>query len=62
VAAAVLTLDGLDRKSAALRIAGHPHRAMIFAALDGRSTVLPGWAAIRPPAERAFGARGEDVA
>lgn len=62
VAAAVLAVDGLDRKVAALRIAGNPYRAMIFAALDGRSTVLPGWAAIRPPAERAFGARGEDVA
>lgn len=60
VAAAEVT--GLERREIAGRIAGNPHRAMIFAALDGKPVHLQAWAAVRPPAERAFGARGEDVA
>jgi RNA ligase len=62
VAAAVADLSGLARRDIAFRISGHPHRGLIFAALDGRAIGLHAWAAVRPPAERAFGARGEEVA
>ena len=62
VEAAVAELAGLERKEAALRIASHPQRGMIFSALDGRPILAQAWAAIRPAADRAFGARGEDVA
>jgi RNA ligase len=62
VALAVAEVSGLERKETALRIAGHRHRGMIFAALDGRSILIQAWAVVRPAADRAFGARGEDVA
>jgi RNA ligase len=62
VESAVAELSGLERKEIATRIAEHPHRGMIFAALDGRSVLSQAWSSIRPPADRAFGARGEDVA
>jgi RNA ligase len=62
VAAMVAKVSGLQRKQAALEIAGIPYRAMVFAALDGRPIVPQAWAAIRPAAERGIGTRGEDVA
>jgi len=58
----VCGLQGMDRKVVAAAIAKHPHRGMIFRELDGKSTVLQRWAAIRPEAEKPFAARGEDVA
>ena len=62
VSTTVAGLAGLERKEIAARIDGNPYRGMIFAALDGRSVLLQAWSAIRPAAERGFGARGEDVA
>lgn len=62
VADVIRELTGLERKEIALKIAKNPYRGMIFAALDGRSIRLLAWAAIRPAADRGFGARGEDVA
>jgi RNA ligase len=59
---AVAGVAGLERREIAARIVEHPHRGMIFAVLDGRSVLTQAWASIRPPADRAFGARGEDVA
>ena len=62
VEATVEAVKGLERREIAARIAGHPHRGIVFAALDGKTTLMSAWAAIRPAADRAFGARGEDVA
>lgn len=62
VAAVVAAVAGLERKEIAARIVDNPYRGMIFGVLDGRSILVQGWAAIRPAADRAFGARGEDVA
>jgi RNA ligase len=62
VAATVAEVSGLERREIAGRIAESPYRSMIFAVLDGRSALLPAWSAIRPAADRGFGARGEDVA
>jgi RNA ligase len=52
----------LTRKEAAMAIAGHPQRAMVFSALDGRDITAQAWASIRPEAEKPFAARSEDVA
>lgn len=62
VDAVVTELSGLERKEIAVRIAKNNYRGMVFAVLDGRSILLQAWAAIRPAADRAFGAREEDVA
>lgn len=62
VAVVVSEVSGLERKEIALRIVEHPYRGMVFAAMDGRSALLQAWAAVRPAADRGFGARGEDVA
>jgi RNA ligase len=52
----------LTRKEAAMAIADHPLRAMVFSALDGRDITAQAWATIRPEAEKPFAARSEDVA
>jgi putative RNA ligase len=62
VASVVAEVSGVERKEIAVRIAKNPHRGMVFAALDGRSILIQAWAAIRPAAERPFGARAEEVA
>jgi len=62
VRATAAEVSGLERREIAARIAGHPHRGLIFGALDGHSILAQAWAAVQPPADRAFGARGEDVA
>lgn len=59
---AVLEWQGQDRKTIAQGIAKHPHRGMIFSALDGRSVTAQAWASIRPEAEKPYAARSEDVA
>ena len=58
----VAEVAGLERKEIAARIVEHPYRGMVFAALDGRSVLIQAWSVIRPAADRAFSARGEDVA
>jgi len=62
VEAAVASMKGLERKEIAGRIAQNPYRGMIFTALDGRSVLIQAWSMTRPAADRAFAARGEDVA
>lgn len=62
VESTLASVAGRERKEIAGRIAGHPYRGMVFAALDGRSILVQAWASIRPHNTRAFGARGEDVA
>jgi RNA ligase len=62
VDATVEAVKGMERRDIAARISGNPYRGIVFAALDGKATLMSAWAAIRPAADRAFGARGEDVA
>lgn len=62
VATTTAEVSGRDRREIAAAIAGHPYRGLIFGALDGHSILAQAWATVRPPADRPFGARGEDVA
>ena len=55
-------LAGIPRKDAAAALAQHPHRGIVFALLDGKAVTAQVWAAVRPPADKPFGARSEDVA
>lgn len=54
--------SGWERKDIAAAIAQHPHRGMVFAALDRKPITPQVWAVIRPEAERPFRIHGEDVA
>lgn len=52
VAATITATTGLDRRDVAAHVAGHPHRGLVFAALDGKPWAAAAWAAVRPAAER----------
>jgi len=52
---------GDDRATVARAIARHPHRGLVFAALDGRSVVPGAWSAIRPEAARPYPAGAQRV-
>lgn len=52
----------LDRKSAALRVASHPHRAAIFNALDGKEIDTYCWRIAQPLANRHYRPFSEDAA
>lgn len=57
-----LGLRNLPRKDAALSIAEHPYRGLIFAALDGKPLTPQVWAAVYPEHEKPFWTRTEDAA
>lgn len=57
-----LGIRDLPRKDAALAIADHPYRGMIFAALDGKPLTAQAWAAVYPEHEKPFWNRTEDAA
>jgi RNA ligase len=52
----------LDRKSAALRVTSHPHKAAIFNALDGKEIDTYCWRIAQPLANRHYRPFSEDAA
>ncbi|GHH57467.1 RNA ligase [Lentzea cavernae] len=52
----------LPRKDAAALLVDHPHRGLVFAALDGKPITAQAWASIYPAHERPFWTRTEDAA
>lgn len=61
-AAELILAHGADRRAFAQAVAGHPHAGAMFLLLDGRDITTYLWKAAYPPAEKAWGARSEDVA
>jgi RNA ligase len=57
-----LSLRDRSRRDAALAIQDHPHRSLIFAALDGKPITAQAWAAAYPDHENPFRPRTEDAA
>lgn len=53
---------GADRKAFALAAKDHPHAGALFLLLDDRDITTYLWRSVYPPAEKAWGARSEDVA
>ncbi|RZS29834.1 RNA ligase [Herbihabitans rhizosphaerae] len=54
-------LRDLPRAEVAARVKDHPHKSMVFAALDGRSLVPQAWAHVRPEHEQPYFARPEEA-
>jgi len=55
-------LAPLPRKTSAAELMQHPHRGLVFAALDGKPVTAQAWAAIYPAHEKPFWNRTEDTA
>lgn len=55
-------LAPLPRAQAAAQLLDHPHRGLVFAALDGKPITAQVWAAIYPAHEKPFWNRTEDAA
>lgn len=57
-----LGIRNMPRKDAALSIADHPYRGLIFAALDGKPLTAQVWREVYPEHEKPFWTRTEDAA